>query len=143
MKISKLKAIAYLIPIFIFLGLISNCVLQYFHLEKLQRQLNNIEVSDKKILKTIRPTNYGYSDVMMAVEKSKYMKFINFKMGDINNKGLIEAIIEYNGDISSLNESLENLLSKDNFKGFKEINIKQDNGNIKANIDAEFIQVSK
>lgn len=138
MKINKLKALAYLIPIFIFLGLIFNCSLQYFHIGKLQRQLSNIESADKKTKKTQKKINYGYSDVMRAVEKSKYMKFINFKMGDINNKGLIEAIIEYNGDMSSLNESLDNLLTKDNFKGFKEINIKQDNGNIKANIDAEF-----
>ena len=139
MKLNKLIKLVYLIPIFIFLGLSLNCSIQYFHEIKLQKQLGNIEVVDNKNQKKLIISKYGYSDVMMAVESSKNMQFINFKMGDINNKGLIEAIIEYNGDISSLNESLDNLISKDNFKDFKEINIKHDNGNIKANIDVEFI----
>jgi hypothetical protein len=139
-KIRKLKIIAYLLPILIFFSLTGYCGMQYFNETKLQKQLNNIETADRKIQKTVKSNKYGYSDVITAVENSKKMQFINFKIGDVNNKSSIEAIIEYNGDISSLNEGIENLLSKDNFKDFKAINIKNDKGNIKANIDAEFIQ---
>lgn len=140
MKINRLKIIAYLIPVLIFFTLTINCEIQYLKHIKLQKQLNNIEAADIKNQKTLKSNNYGYSDVMMAVENSKYMHFINFKMGDKNNKGLIEAIIEYNGDISSLNEGLDDLLSNSDFKDFKNINIIHENGKINANIDAEFIR---
>ena len=140
MKINKLKILVYLIPVLIFFVLIFNCEMKYIKHIKLQKQLSNIEIEGQKNQKTFNSNKYGYSDVMLAIENSKYMHFINFKMGDMNNKGLIEAIIEYNGDISSLNEGLEDLLSNGNFKDFKDINIIQENGKINANIDAEFIR---
>lgn len=139
MKISKFKILVYFLPVLIFFALTAYCTMQYIHKTKLQKQLNNIETADKKIQKTLETNKYGYSDVILAVENSKKMQFINFKMEDRNNKGSITAIIEYNGDVSSLNESLEDLLAKNNFKDFKAINIINDSGNIKANIDAEFI----